>query len=152
MPRIQIALPEIFTFTTDVPIYIGHINYGHHLDNAALLGLVSEARVRFLRSMGYGELDVEGVGLVVTDAAIQYRAEAFHGQTLRFLMAADDFNKYGCDFVYVVTDAESGREVARGKTGILFFDYSARRPVSVPEAFRARIAASGQAMRYHPAS
>ena len=48
MARIKIDLPESFTFSTEIPIYIGHINYGHHLDNAALISLVSEARVRYL--------------------------------------------------------------------------------------------------------
>jgi len=62
MARIQIDLPEHFLFSTEIPIYIGHINYGHHLDNALLLQLVSEARVRFFKSLGYTELDIEGVG------------------------------------------------------------------------------------------
>ena len=49
MARIQIELPERFIFSTEISIYINHINYGHHLDNAALLMLVSEGRVRFFK-------------------------------------------------------------------------------------------------------
>jgi acyl-CoA thioesterase FadM len=49
-----------------------------------------------------------------------------------------DFNKFGCDFFYRVHHRESGREVAHAKTGIVFFDYASRRPVAVPEAFKAR--------------
>lgn len=138
MARVIIELPEHFLFTTDIPIYIGHINYGHHLDNAALIGLLSEARVRFFKSLGYTELDVEGVGIVVADAAMQYKSEAFHGETLVFQITPADFNKYGCDLMWRATDKASGREVARGKTGILFFDYAARRPAPVPEGFRQR--------------
>ena len=138
MARVIIELPEHFLFTTDIPIYIGHINYGHHLDNAALIGLLSEARVRFFKSLGYTELDVEGVGIVVADAAMQYKSEAFHGETLVFQIAPADFNKYGCDLMWRASDKASGREVARGKTGILFFDYTARRPAPVPEGFRQR--------------
>ena len=133
MPRIKIDLPEHFSFGTEIPIYIGHINYGHHLDNAALLSLVSEARVRFFKSLGYTELDVEGVGIVVVDAAVQYRSEAFHGEVLHFDMACADFNKYGCDLVWRI--AVGDREVARGKTGILFLDYSVKKPVRVPRPF-----------------
>lgn len=140
MARVLIDLPEHFVFTTELPIYIGHINYGHHLDNAALLSLVSEARVRFFGSLGYTELDVEGVGIVVADAAVQYKSEAFHGETLVFAMTPAEFNKYGCDLVWRVTDKASGREVARGKSGILFFDYHARRPVAVPDGFRIKTA------------
>ncbi len=138
MARVIIELPEHFLFTTDIPIYIGHINYGHHLDNAARIGLLSEARVRFFKSLGYTELDVEGVGIVVADAAMQYKSEAFHGETLVFQIAPADFNKYGCDLMWRASDKASGREVARGKTGILFFDYTARRPAPVPEGFRQR--------------
>lgn len=141
MPRIKIELPEKFTFSTEIPIYINHINYGNHLDNSALIALVSEARVRFFKALGYSELNVEGVGIVVADVAAQYKSEAFHGETLVFEMAANDFNKYGCDLVWRISDKVSEREVARGKTGILFFDYSQRRATSVPPAFIAKVAA-----------
>ena len=138
MARILIDLPERFAFSTDIQIYINHINYGNHLDNSALLALVSEARVRFFKSMGYSELDVEGLGIIVADAAIQYKSEAFHGEVLVFQMTANDFNKYGCDLIWQITDQASGREVARGKHGIMFFDYSVRKPALVPTAFVAR--------------
>jgi len=141
MPRIKIELPERFVFTTELPIYIGHINYGHHLDNVQMLALVSEARVRFFKSMGYTELNVEGVGIVVADVAAQYRAEAFHGETMVIEMGADDFNKYGCDLVWRMSDQASGREIARGKHGILFFDYAAKKAVSAPAAFIAKVQA-----------
>jgi len=142
MARIQIDLPEQFRFSTEIPLYIGHINYGGHLDNALLLSLVSEARVRFFKSLGYSELDVEGVGIVVADAAVQYKAEAFHGETMVVAMTPVDFNKYGCDLVWQMTDQASGREVARGKTGILFFDYGPRKVARVPEGFLAKVQAA----------
>ncbi|MEI6559839.1 MAG: thioesterase family protein [Rhodospirillaceae bacterium] len=141
MPRIAVDLPDRFVFTTELTVYINHINYGHHLDNAALLSLVSEARVRFFRSLGYSELDVEGVGIIIADAAVQYRSEAFHGERLVFELAATDFNKYGCDIVWKVTEKAGGRDVARGKTGILFFDYAAKTKAGVPPRFRERAAA-----------
>jgi acyl-CoA thioester hydrolase len=140
LARIQIELPERFVFSTALTIYINHINYGNHLDNSALLALVSEARVRFFKSLGYSELDVEGLGIIVADAAVQYRSEAFHGEVLRFEMTAHDFNKYGCDLVWRASEQDSGREVARGKTGIIFFDYGARKPGAAPAAFSSRFA------------
>lgn len=138
MPRVNIALPQSFIFSTEIPLYIGHINYGGHLDNAQLLSIVSEARVRFFKSLGYTELDIEGCGIVVVDAAVQYKAEAFHGEVMVVEMTPDDFNKYGFDLLYRVQDRASGREVARGKTGILFFDYAQRKVTAIPQPFRQR--------------
>jgi acyl-CoA thioester hydrolase len=140
MARLQIDIPESFPFSTEVEIYLSHINYGGHLDNALLLTVVSEARVRFLKSLGYSELDVEGVGIIVADAAVQYRSEAFHGEVVVVRMAAVEFSKYGCDLVWCMNERSSMREVARGKTGIVFFDYAARRVAEVPQKFRARLA------------
>lgn len=138
MARIKIILPEHFPFSTEITLYIGHINYGGHLDNSLLLSIVSEARVRFFKSLGYRELDVDGVGIIVADAAVQYKSEAFHGEVMVVRMAAGDFSSKGCDLQWIMAEKNSGREVARGKTGIVFFDYANRKVAAVPESFRQR--------------
>ncbi len=141
MPRIKIELPDAFPFTTEISIYQSHINYGGHLDNAQLLTLVSEARSRFFKSLGYHEGNVEGVGIILADAAIQYKSEAFQGEVLQVSMAANEFSKHGCDLVWQMNEKNSGREVARGKSGIVFMDYTAKKVAPVPEAFRQRVLA-----------
>ncbi len=143
MPRIKIELPEQFPFHTEVAMYQSHINYGGHLDNAQLLTLVSEARSRYFQSMGYHEGNVEGVGIILADAAIQYRSEAFQGEIMVIHMTANDFSKNGCDLVWRMDEKISGREVARGKAGIVFMDYAERKIAPVPAAFRQRIESTG---------
>jgi 4-hydroxybenzoyl-CoA thioesterase len=139
MARIHIRLPSHFAFSTDITLYQSHLNYGGHLDNALLLTLVSEARVRFLKSLGYTELNIEGVGILVADAALQYRSEAFHGEVMVIRMGATDLSRKGFDMVWVMTEKSTQREVARGKTGIVFFDYAARTVVQMPDAFREKL-------------
>lgn len=140
MPRIKLDLPESFEFTTDLQLYIGHINYGGHLDNAQLITLVSEARVRFLKSMGYSELDIEGLGIVVADHFIQYKAEGFHGETIRIQMQPQDFNKYGFDLIYRIDCLENPRELARGKQGIVFVNKETKKVANVPPIFAKKFA------------
>ncbi len=135
MPRIQFELPAQFPFSTDIQIYISHVNQGGHLDNAQLMTLVSEARLRFFQSLGYREAGVEGRSIVVGDVVAQYKSEAFHGETVVVAMAPQDFNRYGFDLVFRMTDRASGREVARGKTGIVFIDRATRKVTPVPPAF-----------------
>lgn len=139
MSRIQISLPERFIFSTEIPLYISHINYGGHLDNALLLTVVSEARVRFFKFLGYTELDVEGIGVVMADAAVQYKSEAFHGEVMVVEMTPLNFHGKGFDLVYRIRDKATSREVARGKSGMLFFDYSQRKVMPVPEGFLQRV-------------
>ena len=135
MARIELNLPDDFSFSTDVRVRISDINYGNHLGNDALLSLVHEARLQFLQSRGFSELDIDGCGLILTDAVILYKSQGFHGDLLSILAAVGDFNKYGCDFFFKVIQKNSGKEVARAKTGIVFFDYNRQKMAPVPAAF-----------------
>ncbi|OWY40501.1 thioesterase [Xenophilus sp. AP218F] len=140
MARIQIPLPERFSFETCLSVRIGDINYGGHLANDALLRLAHEARLRWLRCLGYAsETAIEGAGIIIADAAVCYRAEAFHGDALRFALAADDLNRHGFDLLYAVSDDKTGKEVARLKTGVVFFDYQKRKVAPMPEIFAGKL-------------
>lgn len=136
MSRIRIDLPEKFVYSTSVPVRITDINYGGHLGNDALLSIVHEARVRFLKHLGYTELDIEGRSIIMSDAAVVYKAEIFYGDMLHIDIAVTDVQQSSCDIVYRIANETSGTEVARAKTGIVFFDYQAKKPVAVPDAFR----------------
>ena len=141
MPRIQFSIPDRFVFATDIQIYISHVNQGGHLDNAQLLTLVSEARVRFFKSLGYTEGNVAGCPIVVGDLVAQYKSEGFHGETMRVSMVPQDHNPYGFDLVYRMECLDTAREVARGKIGIVFIDRDSRKVAAVPAEFLARVSA-----------
>ena len=135
MAKIRITLPEKFIFSTDIPVRITDINYGGHLGNDAMLSIIHEARVRFLKNYGFSELDAGGAGIIMTDAAVAFIAEIFYGTVIKVNVALDDFGNLGCDVVFQLLDSSNGKEVARAKTGIVFFDYQRRRPVRIPDAF-----------------
>ena len=139
MSRIQVDLPAHFVFSTEIQIYISHVNQGGHLDNAQLLTLVSEARVRFFKSLGYRESDVAGRPIVVGDLVAQYKSEGFHGETMGVRMRPQDFSRCGFDLAYCMDCVDTGREVARGKIGIVFIDLATRRPAAVPPVFLAQL-------------
>ena len=139
MPRIQFQLPERFVFSTDIQIYISHVNQGGHLDNAQLLTLVSEARVRFFKALGYTEGNVAGHAIVVGDLVAQYKSEGFHGETMRVSMVPQEYNKYGFDLVYRMECLDTAREVARGKIGIVFIEGATRKVALVPAEFMGRV-------------
>lgn len=144
MSRITFELPARFVFATEMQVYISHVNQGGHLDNAQLLTLVSEARVRFFRWLGYTEGNVAGFPIVVGDLVAQYKSEAFHGETLRVDMVPADFNRYGFDLVFRMSELSQGREVARGKVGVVFVNKADRKVEPVPEAFQQRLHEAAQ--------
>ena len=129
-------MPERFQFTTEIKLRVSDINYGGHLGNDVVLAIAQEARMRFLQSHGWTELDVCGVGIIMTDAAVVYRSEAFYGDDLTIELSVADMQQLGCDFLFRIVNKGSGKEVALVKTGIVFFDYEKRKPSPVPAEFR----------------
>ncbi len=136
MARLSLTLPDEFGFATEIDVRVTDLNYGRHLGNDAMLGMIHEARVRFLAAHGAREGDVGGTPLVLADAAIVYRAEAFLGDRLRFEVAVVDIGRVGCDLCYRVTRLSDQRLVAEARTGIVFLDPRTRRPSAVPEVVR----------------
>jgi acyl-CoA thioester hydrolase len=144
MPRTKLDIPATFEFSTEIPIRITDINYGGHLGNDSLLSILQEARLRFLQQYAYSEKDVEGRGIIMLDAVVIYRSEAFYGDVLHVEVAVADITNHGCDLLYRVSNKASGKEVARAKSSIAFFDYERRKVVEVPDGFRRKFAVSSQ--------
>ena len=139
MARVKIDLPTAFPFATSLPIRITDLNYGAHLGNDALLGLLHEARVQFLAHLGEPEFDpATKLGFIMADVAVEYKGEGFHGDVLTIAMAAHDAHKYGFDIVYRVQN-QAGRLVALAKTGMLCFDYNTRKLRGLPAALAGQL-------------
>ena len=137
MARVKIEIPKEFIFKTEIPIRINDINYGGHLGNDAVLSIAHEARLRFLKHHSFTELNVGGAGIIMVDAAVQYKAEGLHGDIILIEIAVTDITAVGCDFVYRCTNKNTGTVIAIVKTGIVFYDYNKKKIVSFPEKFRA---------------
>jgi len=134
MTRLALELPDEYVFSIDLSVRASDINYGGHVGNDKMLGLMQEARIQFYYSLGIkSELHFEeNVGQIISDALVIYKAESFMGDILTNQIAVQEVNKYGFDMVYHVSNKESGKEVARGKTGIVCFDYTKRRVAPLP--------------------
>ena len=136
MARLKITLPDEFIFSTKIPIRIGDINRGGHLGHDSFLVIIEEARERFWQSLGFSNDGTGGVGLIMADVSVMYLRQGRYGQTLKVEIAITDFTPKWFDIVHKVTDAETGLELARAKTGLLFYDYHQQRIIPVPQDFR----------------
>lgn len=136
MARVKIDLPDRVVFSCEIPVRITDVNYGGHVGNDSLLSLLHEARVQFLRNFGFSAKNVAGKGIIMADAVLVYKSEIFYGETLTIDVGLADIQRHGLDLTYKVSS--NGKEVARAKTGIVFFDYDKRAIASMPEEFKNR--------------
>jgi YbgC/YbaW family acyl-CoA thioester hydrolase len=133
MERIKLNLPETFSFSTTIPIRISDVNYGGHVGNDSFLSLLHEARLRFLNQFGYSEMNVEGVGLIMSDVGIEYKKELAYGDTIKISVAATGFDRLGFDLYYLIELIDGDKTIVAGKakTGMLCFDYATKRKASI---------------------
>ncbi len=142
MARVKIVFPkEELPFSTQLTVLVQHINYGGHLGNDAVLALVHEARIRYLRHLGCSELDAFGAGLIMTDAALVYRGEGFQGDLLDLSVGPSDLTTRGFDLLYKISCVRKGISIsiADVKTAMLCFDYKNRKPVAMPAVLREKL-------------
>ena len=144
MPRIKIDLPEHFSFSTVIDIRITDINYGGHVGNDTILSLLHEARVRFFKNSDYSELDLGGVGVIMSDVGIEFKGELFYGDTIVASVIASEFSKVAFDIYYKLEKkTDAGRVVvAIAKTGMVCYDYQKRKIVAVPEEVAKKLSGS----------
>ena len=134
MARIKIDLPEKFSFTTTIPVRITDINYGGHAGNDTVLTIIHEARMQFLKSYGYKELEFEGVGMIMADVGIEFKNELFYGDIVIASVTITEFSKVSFDIYYKLEKEIAGKKilVAAAKTGMICYDYEAKKIVAVP--------------------
>lgn len=134
MPRLKLELPESFVFACDIPVRITDINYGKHLSNDAVLSIMHEARMQFLKQYNCSELDVFGVSLIMGDVSVIFKSEGFYGDVLKVGVTPADFSRVSFDLYYRITN-QKGNEVALAKTSMVCFNYDIRKVAAVPDKF-----------------
>jgi acyl-CoA thioester hydrolase len=136
MARTKLLIPPVLAFATQIPIRISDVNYGGHLGNDAVLSIAHEARLRFFASLGYSEMNIEGSGIMMTDAIVVYTSEGLYGDVLMVEVGATDFDSTRCDLFYRLLNSTSLKEIAKVKTGIVFIDREKKKPTVVPPKFQ----------------
>ena len=139
MARLILDFPEDqYCYSTPLTVRVTDINGANHLGNDSMISMISEARARFLYEFGVRETERDGTGIIVTDMATTYRAEAHARDQLLFEVGVMDFNKYGGDITFRITRPADKKLIAMAKSGFVFFNYKSTQEVAMTDDFRAK--------------
>lgn len=139
MARLKLDFPDDqYYFSTQLTVRTTDINAANHLSNDSMVSMISEARAQFLEEFGVQEVDSSGAGIIVTDLATAYRAEAHARDHLLFEVGVMDFNRYGGDITFRVTRPRDATLVAMAKYGFVFFNYKTGQVAPMPPEFSAK--------------
>jgi acyl-CoA thioester hydrolase len=136
MARVKIDLPDFFSFSTSFAVRITDLNYGAHAGNDTVLSFAHEARVRYLKLLGYSEFNMDGAGLIMADASLIFKNEIYYGDELLISIRAVEFSRVGFDLIYKIekkVENQSLLVVALVKTTMVCFDYQQKKMIALPE-------------------
>jgi acyl-CoA thioesterase FadM len=141
MARLTLQFPEDqYCFRTQLTVRVTDINAANHLGNDSMISMISEARALFFFEFGITETADDGIGIIVTDLATTYKAEAHARDQLLFEVGVMDFNAYGGDITFRITRPADGRLVAMAKSGFVFFNYQSLSVIAMPTEFPSKFA------------
>lgn len=142
MARVKLNFPiKKPTFIAHIPIRITDMNYGNHLGNDALLSIIHDARMQFLASLNFTELNINGVGMIMADVMIAYKNESLYGDILKIEIFTDNITSRSFDFLYKINTVREGNviEIAEAKTGMVSYDYRIKKICETPAALLANL-------------
>ncbi|MFT5782200.1 MAG: acyl-CoA thioesterase FadM [Pseudomonas sp.] len=141
MARLTLQFPkDQYCFRTQLTVRVTDINAANHLGNDSMISMISEARALFFFAFGITETADDGIGIIVTDLATTYKAEAHARDQLLFEVGVMDFNTYGGDITFRITRPADGRLVAMAKSGFVFFNYQSLSVIAMPTEFPSKFA------------
>lgn len=138
MARIKIDIPERRLAEIQIEVRITDLNYGNHVGNDSIVSIIHEARVQFLKLGGFSELSVGEPGLIMTDLSVEYIRELFYGDQLSISIACAEISRLSFELFYEITATreEKAFVAAKAKTGMVCYDYQAKRVAMVPDPFK----------------
>lgn len=116
-----------------------------HVNNAVYLTYLEQARFNHWRALwGFGspQLPPGMPGVILARVECDYRLPAVYGQTLEVRMMVAELGRTSFRYEYEIVD-EQGRTVLAARTVQVMYDYTAAKPVPIPDHVRALLSGSG---------
>lgn len=137
-------MPKRIDNLKNLEVRISDINYGNHMGNDRALSFFQDARISFLKQLGYEEHHIgENVGIIISEAQVKYRKEVFLHDLLDASVWVDEIRDRSFVMHYAFTRQSDQACVFEGSTKIYAFDYQSRKAIRLPEVFREAIEGDG---------
>lgn len=138
MGRVKINIPENIIAVVTIPVRIGDINYGNHVGNDSFVSIIHEARVQWLSQHNFTELNIDGVGLIMSDLEMEFKKEAFYHDIIEVQLSVTEISRVGFELYYQLFTKRNDSSVLliKAKTGMVCYDYLNKKVAPIPEGFK----------------
>ncbi len=126
-----------FRFYHPIEVRYGDLDPQGHVNNARYLTYMEQARIQYVHQLGLWNGDsFMDVGIILADVHVTYLAPIHFGQELRVGARVSRIGNKSLEMNYLLEDAHSGVELARGSSVLVAYDYRSSQTILVPDQWR----------------
>jgi acyl-CoA thioester hydrolase len=135
MARVKIVIPDNKIGSFVIPVRISDVNYGNHVGNDSFISILHEARVQWLDQYNYTELNIDGIGLIMSDLEIEFKKESFYGDIIEVELSIGKISRVGFELYYLLNTKRYEEPVilAIAKTGMICYNYLNKKVTTIPD-------------------
>jgi acyl-CoA thioester hydrolase len=130
-----------FRFYHPIEIRYGDLDPQGHVNNAAYLTYMEQARLKYHEHLGlFQGNDFLDMGVIQAEATCTYLAPILYGTSIRVGVRTVRLGNKSLQMGYVIEDEGSGAQLATGRTIQVAYDYRARQSIPIPDTWRSVLA------------
>ena len=136
------ALLGGFPVVIELPVVWGEMDSYRHVNNVVYFRWMESARIDYFRQAGVQSAAAQqGTGPILASVKCDFRRQLTYPDTLLISASVTSFGRTSMKMAHRIYSAAQQAIAAEGDSTIVMFDYTAQRPVVVPDDIRGRIEA-----------
>jgi len=133
-------------FVTRIPVRFRDMDAMGHLNHAVYFTYMEFGRQEYWFALS-GLRTIKAFDFIVGKAECTYKSPAVLGETVVVALGITRLGNASFTMEYQLTDQDSGRLLATGKTELVSYDYAAKRPRRILPEMREKMQAFEEALR-----
>lgn len=131
-----------FKVSAQIKVRFADVDSMGHVNNAKFFTYMEQGRVEYFQRLG--DLDFTHLELppkksvILASIQCDFKSPAYLGETLEIQIRTTDLGRSSFQMEYRIAEVVTQREVARGKSSQVYFDYEQQRSIPLTPELRER--------------
>ena len=126
---------DLFRFSTALEVRWRDVDALGHVNNAVYFNYLEQARLYYMRGLGFILQDPTQVGFVIAEARCNFKSPLRLGERVMIHARISELRQSSFDFEYQISGGD-GRLAALAQTVQVCYDYTDQRSGPIPDVWR----------------
>jgi acyl-CoA thioester hydrolase len=126
---------DLFRFSTNLEVRWRDVDALGHVNNAVFFTYLEQARVHYLRELGFALDNPTDVGIIIAEASCRFKSPLRLREQVTVRARVSELRRSSFTLEYRIEGGD-GRLAATARTVQVCFDYDEERPIPIPTQWR----------------